>query len=182
MSEIKFKQGGSWRDVDNVLFKHGGSWRQVSEVFFKQGGTWRQVWKYLSVTMPNITESNSAAGSCYSAFRISSDGDYYTGGGSGTGYAAATNDGTWFDAGDSTADVWVSVSNITQNSGSGGLTRDDISGARRNLGSGDYTIGVNSTTPAEFNDIDVTLQFHDAASGGNLLDTAVVSLIALEAT
>ena len=163
------KVGGAWKRVVRPHVKVGGAWKGVTAAYVKVAGAWKQTYRYLNVTMPNITLANQTAGECDSFVKIDNDGDYYESTAAGT-YGASS--GTWLDRG-TTAEVWVERT-ITQ----GSLDLDTI-GASRVATTTDREIGVTRvapgiTTPAAI----VVLDFYDAASSGNLLDTATITLTA----
>lgn len=107
-------------------------------------------------------------GTAYAGVRVDSDGDLYE---QGPGIATFSSYETWLDAGSNT-EVWVLCSVVSGSvSGSATATRLACTSDRT------WTIdnGGSGTTNAE-----VDLQFYDAASGGNLLDTQNVTLEATD--
>lgn len=124
-----------------------------------------------SVTMADETVSNfrTITAPCHAKFRIGSDGNYYKSDNVGNYSASA---GTWLTTGQNSS-VWVER---TMKSASPTLDQDGIGGSRivcslnRSFG---YEHSINGEESGT-----VTLDFYDAASGGNLLDTADISLSA----
>ncbi len=128
--------------------------------------------KYPQVGMSNTSNSTYRFGTspCISNVKIDNDGNVYKSDETGA-YSGA--DQQWLDVG-LNSEVWVERSIDV-----GSLDTDQI-GAGRVAMTSDRAIGVNDTTPlfADTTTATVTLSFYDAASGGNLLDTATVTLTA----
>jgi hypothetical protein len=118
----------------------------------------------VDVDMSNTIVANTeAAGTVISNIKIDSDGMVYESNSAGS-YGAATE--TWLTSG-LNSEVWVERQ-IT----SGTLTTDDI-GASRVACTSDLETGVTRAAPGT-KTAQVIFSFYDAASGGNLLDTAHV--------
>jgi hypothetical protein len=119
--------------------------------------------------MPNVTNNQSEIGVTVRAgVQVNSDGDWYSSDNAGN-YSAAG--GTWLTAG-ANSDVWVER---TINSETGtGLDVDDI-GASRVAMTTTRELRVSRTSTG-VSTANVTLTFYDAASGGNVLDTATIAL------
>jgi len=167
MPDLHIKQGGSWTAIVRPYVKVAGVWQGCQRVYAKVAGTWQQVWEWLAVTLPNVNASTATAGECDCFFKIDNDGDYYESAATGL-YGASS--GTWLTAG-TTSQVWVERTIV-----SGSLDLDTI-GASRVATTTDREIGVTRVAPG-FATANVTLDFYDAASGGNLLDTADINLSA----
>jgi len=58
---LNVKDGGVWRDIENVFVKDGGVWRDIQNVFVKDGGVWREVFTAFSAsftgTFPSIFDT-----------------------------------------------------------------------------------------------------------------------------
>ena len=123
-----------------------------------------------SVSMNNYTESSSTAfENAVCNIKVDNDGSVYVSNDTG-GYGAAAE--VWLDSG-LNSEVWVER---TINSGS--LDTDTI-GASRVAMTADRTVGVtDSDGGGSSATANVTLDFYDAASGGNLLDSADLDLTA----
>jgi hypothetical protein len=167
-----WKIGSSWKEVNNCFHKVGSDWKQVNKIWHKTATGWKLAWQWVSVGHPNVSLTASGAGNQFANYTLNSNGNWYEYEGP-LGYTQGSLGGAWLDAGEA-SDVWVSrVVN------SGTLGRDEIGAGRTNLGSGTYDIGIGDTSPGGAAETaQVTLTFHDAASGGNVLDTAVINLSA----
>lgn len=107
-------------------------------------------------------------GTCYAQVKVDSDGSLYENSSAGSSTADSAYE-VWLDAG-LNSEVWVQAvvtsGTLTNTAGSGRLacTSD------RQWGISLATAGTKTTV--------VRLDFYDAASGGNLLDSQTVTLIA----
>jgi len=113
-----------------------------------------------------ITNVRSGA-ACQANFRVDNDGLEYESDNQGN-YSASS--GQWLDRG-LNSEVWVER---TVNSGT--LDTDTIGGSRV-VCSTDRIVGITRGS-AGTDTANVTLEFFDAASGGNSLDTATIALSA----
>ena len=162
--------GGSWKEwLPGTSVGSGGANKAIETMHIGSGGAWKQFF----VSGPTVELGNKLhltftplSGVAIANIRVSSDGNYYESNVSGA-YGSA--DEAWLESGDA-GDVWVERT-ITD----GTLDTDDLGTGRTNLGSGDYDLGVTSpsggTKEASF-----TLSFYDASSGGNLLDSASITV------
>lgn len=113
----------------------------------------------------NKTRIGSA---CYAGVRFASDGDEDS---KGSGNSWNNGDrGQWLDAG-AASEVWVerTINSGTLNDEDAGTGRHQLSGTH-NFSSVRSVAGVKTTN--------VTFDFYDAASGGNLLDSVTYDIIA----
>jgi len=125
-----------------------------------------------SVTLADQTVDNfrTPTAPCHAKFRISADGNFYKSSNIGI---FGVSSGTWLTTGQSSS-VWVER---TMKSSSPVLDKDDISSSRV-VCSSNLDFGYeNSTSPTEETGT-VTLDFYDAASGGTLLESADIHLVA----
>ena len=120
----------------------------------------------VSVTTTSVSNLETS-GTVYANYKIDSDGSIYKSTSNG-GYGSAFE--TWLDNGNPD-DVWVERSLI-----SGTLSTDDIGGSRVQCNS-DIEIGVTRSIVGE-KAATAQLDFYDSETGGNLLDTATISLSA----
>lgn len=125
----------------------------------------------LLVGMSNENLNNySNSSPCIANVKIDNDGSVYRSNAAGA-YGAASQ--VWLDAGQN-SDVWVE-----RTIDAGSLDTDTI-GASRVAMTSDRTVGVQDSNGsfAIKATATVTVSFYDAASGGNLLDTATITLTA----
>ena len=170
---IWVNDGGTLREITGIFINDGGTLRDIQEVWINDGGTLRQVFS----SGPTVELGNKIhltftdlEGVAISNVRLHSNGNYYESNINGDGTFGAADE-LWLESG-SAGDVWVERS-IT----SGTLTTDDIGGSRVSLASGSFTMGV-TTVSSGTKTCSFTLSFYDAASGGNLLDTAAITTTA----
>jgi hypothetical protein len=132
------------------------------------------------ITWDGFTAHNKTASgvTCYSICEISSDGSIFTNS-LGSSISTTQDRGTWLNPGYTASDYWVIHGTL---SGSPGTLNyvDEIS-TRANLGT-DRHVGVQETSTLDTHTCSVPLEFYDASVGGNLLETATISLQAFKDT
>lgn len=166
MATHKIYSGSSWVTGVNKVWT-GSVWQAAMK--FWDGSSWVELGAALLsviVTPVKLLTNVNFISACYTQVKIDNDGDLYKStnvGGYGSSYE------TWLDAG-LNSQVWVQrvivAGTLNADAGSGRLScvSDRIFGIIRVTG------GTKSTT--------INLNFYDAASGGNLLDTQQVVLLA----
>lgn len=168
------KVSGAWKELARPFVKVAGAWKGVDAAYVKVGGAWKSFFENLTVAADTTSVSKlRATGSLdvYALLAYNADGYEYN----NTPFSSGTANNqlsTWLEAG-SSSDVWVER---TINSG----TLDFDAGAGRlNLGTtrlfGVQQLDGDGSGVALAN---VTFNFYDAASGGNLLDSITVSFSA----
>ena len=120
----------------------------------------------VSITGSNPTNSGSPTIIC--RLKIDADGSWYISDAAGA-YGAAT--GVWLTEGVN-SEVWV------ERTIDAGAFNDSDFGASRVVCSTDRVMGVSEADAIDSQTGTVTLNFYDAASGGNLLDSAQFVLTA----
>ena len=125
----------------------------------------------LAVVATNDTQVHERGASpCYSGIKIDADNNIYSSGLTGT--YVGVHDSDYVKNG-TTSQVYVERTINT-----GALTTDGI-GASRVVCSTDRTVEcIDTDSGAGSVDCNLTVSFYDAASGGNLLDTATYDLSA----
>ncbi|MHC4157202.1 MAG: hypothetical protein ACYST6_20130 [Planctomycetota bacterium] len=163
---LHVKDGGTWKSAE-LHVKDGGTWKPVTGSV-RDAGTWKEFVSGLTVS-PSSTDITKQTywETCYAYIEYRSTGVEYE----NSADNSATTDGSrgnWLDAGAS-SEVWVQR---VINSGSLGV---DAGSGRLQL-STSRTFGVSAygTTAT----CDLTFNFYDAASGGNLIGSAGVVLTA----
>lgn len=43
MTELHYRDGGTWRKAKELHYRDGGTWRKLKEAWYRDGGTWRKV-------------------------------------------------------------------------------------------------------------------------------------------
>jgi hypothetical protein len=133
------------------------------------------------VTWPSGVSSwsrTTAGVTCYAVLKISNDGSVYNNS-LGSGPSASNNRGDWLDAGYSASDFYVETHSYggspgTMNYSDGMATRVQLNTER--------SCGVFESTTSETHTCSFTIDFYDAASGGNLVETKTFSLSAFKDT
>ena len=170
--ETKIKSGGVWRDITAPEVEFGGVWRAIQAIEVKSGGVWRTVFELVTVTVsPATTPINNfrPSGTCYAGVQFNLSGAEW---GSTNSGSWSNSRGNWLDSGDA-ADVWVQrVLNTGtlnwQDSGSGRLQLSTT----RAFGVKQSSMGART--------VNITYNFYDAASGGNLIGTATYQMQAAQ--
>jgi len=122
----------------------------------------------LAISPSSADSSNSRFGStCYAGVQYDNSGEEYKR--SNTGTWQGTSRGAWLDGG-SVGGVWIER---TINSGS--LNTDALA-VRLNLGT-QRNFGLNRATPGT-DTCNITFDFYNAASGGDLLDSVTFDISA----
>jgi hypothetical protein len=124
----------------------------------------------LIVAMPDDSNTlfRSPVSPCHSKVDVRSDGSYYLSDNTGS-YGAA--EGVWLIRG-SSGNVWVERTVVGDT-----LDVDEIGAGRVQLSS-DREFGYENSNSPTTDSCVVTLDFYDASSGGNLLDTADLTISA----
>jgi len=118
----------------------------------------------------SITNTRFGAGTCYSGLQINTSGiEYKNASESDTTFNVSRGD--WLDLG-SSDDVWVERTINT-----GGLNWLDAGAGRLNLGT-TREYGVSEGASSGSQPANVTFDYYDAVSGGNLLDSVTVVFLA----
>jgi len=160
------KTGNSWKALVQPHVKVGGAWKGVQAAYVKVGGAWKKFFAFLSVAMPNRTVDNTTLTPiCVAGLRLNTDGTFSETNSAGT-YSTA---GTWLTGGSASA-VWVERT-IT----SGSLNRTDPGTGRLQLNVA-RSYEVDEDTDPGTHACTFTLTFYDASTGGNVLDTATITL------
>ena len=167
MAVLKVHNGSSFITAIGKTY-NGTAW--VEKMNFHNGSAFVELYP----TGPAVSANTSAiiytlfsAGTCYATVRFGLDGiEYKNGGATDTGHS--TSRGTWLDAG-LNSEVWI---NRIINSGT--LNRFDA-GAGRKVMTSDRVYGISKSTNGT-KTTNMTFEFWDAASGGNLLDTVTYDL------
>jgi hypothetical protein len=121
------------------------------------------------ITTYILSNSNTrTSGLCVAYVKIDADGDFYKSDNTGA-YGAAT--GNWLDSGGSD-EVWVA-----RTIDSGTLSTDGIGTGRVQCNT-DRALGTTKSTPDGSKACTFTLNFYDAASGGNLLASKQITTTA----
>ncbi len=161
--------GGTWKEVDAPEVKIGAAWKAVDTIQVNIGGFWKDVFTAASGPEVSAVSTNvdrlRSGNTCFAGVRYFNDGNEKSSTNSGS---FTQSRGAWLDSG-LPEEVWVSrVIN------SGTLNWVDAGAARAQL-SVNRTYGVKRTS-AGTHTANITCSFWDAASGGNLLDTATYTL------
>jgi len=167
MALLKVYNGTSW---DTSIWKahNGSAWDDFAH--FWDGTAWVPlVGLHVSPNTANVSTGTTSPDDAFAGVQYKSDGNEWSSTGGGT---FSVGRGQWLDIGSASA-VWVER---TVNSGS--LNWQDPGTGRKVL-STTRTYGVTDTSvgggPVTAN---VTFDFYDAASGGNLLDSVTLDLTA----
>jgi len=162
--------GSTEREVSRlVVIDSGGTAREIQRLFVvDSGGVSRLVYSGLSVSPDSNGISKVRFGNtCYAGVRFQIDGSEDT---LGPTNSWAGDRGNWLDAG-SPGDVWVER---IVNSGS--LNNSDPGAGRLQLSSErEYSVIRTSVGTQSAN---VTFNFYDSSSGGNLLATVTYTISA----
>lgn len=168
MAVSKIYNGSSW--ITGILKSYtGSSWADKPN--FHDGSSFEELYPTgpgVDAVGGNITRTRGIT--CYAGIRYDSDGDEYESPITGA-IGINVNRGTWLTSG-LTSEVWMQR---TINSGS--LYVDAGSGRLAMTTSRTFQVRDTSTTggPVTCN---LTIDFYDAASGGNLLDSVTYTLSA----
>lgn len=165
--------GGAWKDVASggkLSVNIGGVWKTVAVGSVNIGGVWKEFFVNLAVALSNVTVSNvSLVPTVIAGFRLDTSGTYSESNSAGV-YSPK---GTWLAGGSADA-VWVSyhVDSGSLNNADPGAedTRLQLDESR--------TFAVEQASDPGTHSCVLTLTFFDAASGGNTLDTAQITLSA----
>lgn len=163
------KTGGTWQALSGIHAKVSGTWQAVSKAYVRVAGVWQEVYSALSVVV-SATKSVSAfaihPASATASVICHSDGDMKTqiNGGSAASYE------TWLQSG-STSEVWVECSIVSGTLSSGAGTGRFATTTTRTW-TKQKTSGFGADT------VVIDLDFYDASTGGNLLDSTRVTLTA----
>lgn len=155
---------GVWKAADPSI-NVAGVWKTPEE-WINVAGTWKKTYPVdPEVDLSGITSlfHSTAGGTCYAGWDIRSNGSAYKVNANGT-FSLVTP--PWLSAGEN-SDVWVAR---TINSGT--LSTDEIGSGRAALTS-DRMVRIQTTG---FKTTTITLNFYDAASGGNLLASKQIVL------
>jgi hypothetical protein len=167
MAVLKVYNGSSW-DVAIGKTYDGSSW--VAKMEFYDGSAFVPLYASGPTVITTNIQSNSTSrniGVCVCYVKIDSDGDFYKSDETGS----YSSNGNWLDSG-AANEVWVART-IT----AGTLSKDDI-GTGRTSCSSDLEIGTTKSFPDGNKSCTFTLNFYDAASGGNLLASKSITTIA----
>lgn len=166
--ETKIKSGGVWRTITDPEVKSGGVWRAIQTIEVKSGGIWREVFSAVSETVsPSTVAINNIrfGATCYAGVQFNLSGAET---GSTNSGSWSNSRGNWLDSGDA-SNVWVQrVIN------SGTLNWVDSGSGRLNLAT-TRSFGVRQNTTGNHT-VNMTYNFYDAASGGNLIGTATYQM------
>ena len=170
-AELKVKSGGSWRTITAPEVKYSGSWRAIKTIEVKSGGVWREVFASIIVSPATTGDYNSASsGTVYAGVSFNSDSVEYEYNAVGGQYSL----GNWLDSG-LNSEVWVErvITSGSFNSIDAGAGRLQLSTTRS------FRL---SRSASGSKTCQVTFNFYDAASGGNLLFTTGSILYEAERT
>jgi len=135
----------------------------------KDGGTWKSFTGPAVDMTPVVTNSTyRLEAACTASIRIDEDGEIYLSNNVGT---YGSSNGTWLISGANT-EVWVARLSVT-----GTFTVDDIGTGRVQCNTTNIDLSVTRAIPGT-KTTTFTLAFYDAASGGNLLGSKIISLVA----
>lgn len=167
---IWVNDAGVLREIKEIWVNDAGVLREITEVWVNDGGTLRQVFDVLVVELGlKLHLTFNFGATCRAYVRIHSDGEYYES--DKNGNFASPDADKWLESG-SSADVWIERT-ITD----GTLDLDEIGNGRVSLATGDRTWGVLATAQNS-KSATVTIDFYDAASGGNLLESTSINTLA----
>jgi hypothetical protein len=163
---ISINVAGVWKTDDLPEINVASVWKEPDAAEVNVAGVWYEAHAGLAVSASIINVRNFlTSGTCFAGVRYNSVGTEYSCTNSG---AFTTSRGNWLDAGDS-SEVWIER---TVNTGS--LNWNDP-GAGRHQMSTTRTFGVSRSIPGK-QSANITVDFYDAASGGNLLDSATYEM------
>lgn len=161
------KTGGSWQALDKVHAKVSGTWQAVQKGYVRVSGVWQEFYSALSVVVSATKSVNAFAihpSTATATVTVHSDGDMKTqiNGGGATSYE------TWLQAG-TNSEVWV-IATIVSGTLSSGTTGSRLQCNASRSWTKTKTSGFGTDTCV------IDLDFYDAASGGNLLDSTRITL------
>lgn len=142
----------------------------VGVPYYWNGSLWVPLIRIISCSDTTVNNTRQDA-DCHARYKIDNDQFIYKSDEAGN-YGASFEEYVLVG---SATDYYVER---TINSGS--LDVDDIGGSRVNLGTDREIAVIDTTIDGNPKTANVTLDFYDAATGGNLLDTADITLTALK--
>lgn len=165
------RDAGTWKTVTAPSVRDAGTWKTVTGGWVRDAGTWKQFFSGLAVNEDtlNISWSNDAA-LVYAGVELRNDGTTYRNLNGGVSAIGPLTD--WLASG-TAAEVWVErvISSGTLNSLDPGTGRLQLNTTR-------YYRVVDGNIAGGAVVCVFTLNFYDAASGGNLLGSTSVTLSA----
>lgn len=167
--EVHVNDDGTLREVTQIFVNDDGTLREIQEGYVNDNGTLRLFFS----AGPRISPETGGVSKtrfnndCYAGVRFNASGNEDT---LGPTNGWVNDRGTWLDSGD-VAEVWVQR---VVNSGS--LNNDDPGTGRLQLNTTREFSVVRTFVGTQ--SANVTFNFYDAASGGNLLDSVTYNIIA----
>lgn len=167
MAQIKLYNSTAWVAPVPKLW-NGTAWLEPLMKYWN-GTAWVELTPSgpeISTTFITNNTQSTSFGTCYARLKLDNDGGVYLSNSFGT---YGTSLGDWLVSG-LNSEVWV------QRSISSGTLDTDSIGAGRVVLSTDRVVGVETSSGTKA--CTLTLQFYDAASGGNLLGSKEITLSA----
>lgn len=132
------------------------------------------------ITWDGFSNHNKTANgvTCYSICEIASDGGINTNS-LGSSISTTQDRGTWLNPGYTASDYYVEHGTLTGTPGTLNYVDEISTRVQLNV---DRHVGVQETSTLDTHQCNVPLEFYDAASGGNLLESATISLQAFKDT
>lgn len=115
---------------------------------------------------------------CYSICEIASDGGINTNS-LGSSISTTQDQGTWLNAGYTASDYYVEHGTLTGSPGTLNYVDEISSRVQLNV---DRHVGVQETSTLDTHQCNVPLEFYNAPSGGDLLESVSISLQAFKDT
>ena len=172
MAVVKLWNGTAWQDIVMSTYD-GAGWQD--KLNLRVGSDWIKTYADGNIIVdvaPTKTIATDDIGTVYARVKVDSDGElyasFYNGSYPTSGYEV------WLDQGGND-EVWVQRVII-----SGTLNLD--AGSSRLICTADRQFGIQNSIQDSTKQTVIDLNFYDAASGGNLLDTQRVTLQATELT
>ena len=165
MPQLKTYNGSSW-DTAIAKVYDGSSWKE--QMKFYNGTAWVELYPTLAVSPVGTNVTNTRVlQTCYAGVQYNTNGIDYA----SSNVGGWTNSrGNWLDAG-SNNDVWVerTINSGTLNWQDPGSGRYQLNFSR-SFGVSQSVVGIKTCN--------LTVNFYDAASGGNLLGSATYTVTA----